>query len=293
MPIFQAHDFTAEFSPELGGLLHRLEWHGIPLLHDFAARDDWEAAPAIFGIPVLFPPNRIEDGTFSFQGRQVTLPLNEPAPRHNHLHGIALQAHWTLEPQTSSEAFALRYDYNQDAPEFAGYPFPATLRLTYAFAPNCMTQTITVTNRGDQDMPCALGCHTAFVAPRRLRISSASTCLEVPPPRHLPTGASLPWNEHGNDAQWFDPNPLRISRHFRSQGLPFASLDYGSFQLDYRPDPQFTWWMLWKPTPDCGFVCPEPMNIPVNTHCNHLDVLPTTPAGASSHFVSTFTLTTP
>lgn len=49
--------------------------------------------------------------------------------------------------------------------------------------------------------------------------------------------------------------------------------------------------MLWKPSPECGFICPEPMNIPVNAHRNHLDALPVTAAGHTTTFVSVFTLT--
>lgn len=290
MTTLHAHDFEADVAPEFGGLLHRLVWRGHPLLHDFPSRDDWQAAPAIFGIPILFPPNRIEDGYFDFQRRCVRLPINEPEPRHNHLHGLALQAVWSTVAQTA-DAITLRLDYGPDSPEFADYPFPARLEMTYTLAPGRLTQTLAVTNLGDGDMPCALGCHTALVCPQRLRISSGSTCLDVPPPRHLPTGRTLDWHGDGADGAWFDPAPLRVSRHFRSVGAPLAELDYGAFRLTYRPDPQFTWWMLWKPSPECGFICPEPMNIPVNAHRNHLDTLPVTAAGHTTTFVSVFTLT--
>ncbi|NHN34636.1 hypothetical protein G9U52_33245 [Paenibacillus sp. S3N08] len=33
--------------------------------------------PRNHGIPVLFPPNRYEDGSFSFNGRMYSFPVNE------------------------------------------------------------------------------------------------------------------------------------------------------------------------------------------------------------------------
>src|SRR5690606_36179306 len=39
--------------------------------------DDFRAKPGVYGIPVLFPPNRYEDGKFSFNGVDYQLPVNE------------------------------------------------------------------------------------------------------------------------------------------------------------------------------------------------------------------------
>ena len=51
---------------------------------------------------VLLPwPNRIEDGTYEFEGRRHKLPLNEP-DRRNAIHGLVRWAAWTtreLEPR--------------------------------------------------------------------------------------------------------------------------------------------------------------------------------------------------
>ena len=49
---------------------------------------DWKAHPFRSGIPILFPwPGRIADGRFTYRGREIKLPINDPS--HNcAIHGL-------------------------------------------------------------------------------------------------------------------------------------------------------------------------------------------------------------
>ncbi|MBO4631899.1 MAG: aldose 1-epimerase, partial [Lentisphaeria bacterium] len=81
--------FQAMLIPEIGGnivSLHHQE-SGTRLLREPANVDELRSFPEQFGIPVLFPPNRIANGRFLFEGRECRLPVNEIAMR-NHLHGL-------------------------------------------------------------------------------------------------------------------------------------------------------------------------------------------------------------
>src|SRR5690606_6572710 len=51
--------------------------------------------PALYGTPVLFPPNRIADGRFTYRGREYRFDINEPA-RGNHIHGFVHKRPWQL-----------------------------------------------------------------------------------------------------------------------------------------------------------------------------------------------------
>ena len=42
--------------------------------------------PYLYGMPILFPVNRIENGIFEFEGREYVFPINEPSTGC-HLHG--------------------------------------------------------------------------------------------------------------------------------------------------------------------------------------------------------------
>jgi aldose 1-epimerase len=58
--------------------------------------EDFISNPGIYGVPVLFPPNRYEDGQFSWRGTVYQLPVNEVATG-NHLHGFLHTSAWQLE----------------------------------------------------------------------------------------------------------------------------------------------------------------------------------------------------
>ena len=83
-----AHGFTAEIVPEIGGNLFRLrDPNGRALLREPHSLDELSSACVCFGIPTLFPPNRIDGGKFTFRGRECSLPVTEPR-NNNALHGL-------------------------------------------------------------------------------------------------------------------------------------------------------------------------------------------------------------
>ena len=52
--------------------------------------EEYRSSPFLYGIPVLFPPDRIGDGRFTFQRRTYRLKINERG-RCNHFHGGVYQ----------------------------------------------------------------------------------------------------------------------------------------------------------------------------------------------------------
>lgn len=45
----------------------------VQLLREPETAESFHDTPTLYGIPILFPPNRISDGTFSFRGRTYHL----------------------------------------------------------------------------------------------------------------------------------------------------------------------------------------------------------------------------
>ena len=43
--------------------------------------------PYLYGMPILYPNNRISGGRFLFEGREYVFPVNEPST-HCHIHGF-------------------------------------------------------------------------------------------------------------------------------------------------------------------------------------------------------------
>ena len=54
--------------------------------------------PYLYGMPILFPVNRISKGKFVFQGRTYSFPINEP-DTGCHLHGILHDKEFTITEQ--------------------------------------------------------------------------------------------------------------------------------------------------------------------------------------------------
>ena len=49
--------------------------------------EEFRRRPHVFGLPILFPPNRIADGRYTFDGRTYRFPITDAKGGHYH-HGI-------------------------------------------------------------------------------------------------------------------------------------------------------------------------------------------------------------
>jgi aldose 1-epimerase len=260
---------SATAYPQYGGNLARLNWKGLELLRTPATPELLAENAELYGLPVLFPPNRIADGRFTWRGRNCQLPMNEGRPRNNHLHGLVLRQRWDLA-EHGEDCLIMDYHYDEQHDAFAGFPYPFQLRLSYHLDEDCLRQELVVHNSGELPLPYALGFHSAFNAPKRLRLSTAPWRWEILLPRHLPSGRRLPWGDFDPN-EWLNPSLGRISVHMpvaddQLAGKPFrgALLDYGERCFAYEIDEKFQQWFLWTPEPNSGFICPEPMSCIVN-----------------------------
>lgn len=161
--------YEAYALPQYGGNLVALRdiEDGFRFLHEPQNMDAYHELPVSFGIPVLFPPNRFEDGKFPWNGNVYQLPINEPE-RNNHLHGFFYDVPWEVE-FFSADAYASRLsmvhtvDQNHTAYEY--FPHTFTIRLQYTLNEDGLHKHVMVKNEGTEPMPCLLAFHTSFNAP--------------------------------------------------------------------------------------------------------------------------------
>jgi aldose 1-epimerase len=103
---------------------------------------------------VLLPwPNRLEDGSYEFDGRQHQLPLNEPEAQ-NALHGLVRWAAWTLG-EHEHDRVVMEYLLHPQP----GYPFSLAVSIEYALSDTGLTVTTTATNAGPDACPYGSGAH--------------------------------------------------------------------------------------------------------------------------------------
>ena len=103
---------------------------------------------------VLAPwPNRIEDGSYEFDGKRLQLPLTE-AEHGNAIHGLVRSATWNIVDQASERVLM---DYLLEPQP--GYPFTLALGIEYALSDAGLTVTTTARNMGADACPYGSGQH--------------------------------------------------------------------------------------------------------------------------------------
>lgn len=242
--------------------------------------ESFKTKPNVHGIPVLFPPNRYEDGKFTFNGQTYQLPVNE-AKTANHLHGFFYYVPWTIiDAGTNDRESYLVIEQNVDEQHNAYRYFPHhfTITLRYSLTAAGLVQHVKITNRGDDVMPCMLGFHTAINVP----FAGGSTqddCEVVMTigerwelnERMLPTGKFQPLNEGEQKLKSSGITPFfeALDNHYTAKlqdGKNYMQL------TDHREQVRFIYdvgagyknWMIWNCNIAGGFFCPEPQINAVN-----------------------------
>ena len=259
--------FRSEIIPEISGNVISLRHQpsGTKLLREPADLRELECFPEQFGLPVLFPPNRIRDGKFTFGGKHCQLPVNETA-MHNHLHGLVVNRRWKLISHTDISA-ELICEFTPADPEYEGFPFAFTLKRGVILTETGLRDRMTVTNRGKWDMPLGLGYHSTFPAdPAQIRLSAEPLQFEIGE-RYLPTGRLLEWGDI-DPRKWFDPSGINAGFHMRAESvitengtlLHGAEIRYKSGLLRYITDEKFGFWYTWNRRGQGDFISLEPIS---------------------------------
>jgi aldose 1-epimerase len=169
---------------ECGAGLRVLEHEGRPLVDGYA---EDEMASAGRGQLLVPWPNRIRDGQYAVDGRQLQLPLSEPA-RHNASHGLVRWVAWHVVERTGD---SLTMGCRLMAQ--SGYPWTLDVRATYAVGTDGLTVTQSATNLAAQPAPYAHGAHPYLTVGEgpvdgwELTLPAATRSLSDPE-RKLPTG---------------------------------------------------------------------------------------------------------
>ncbi len=277
---------------ESGAALRVLEYDGHALVDGFPEDQMSHAARGQLLVPW---PNRIGDGAYSFDGRDLQLGLTEPE-RHNASHGLARWAAWTPEEHTSTSV-SLGYRLMAQT----GYPWTLDLHVLYDLSADGLTVTQTATNLSDRPAPYASGAHPYLSAgpgpvdtweltlPAALRLLSDE--------RQLPVG-----EEHVAGT----PYDFRMARPVRDLVLDHA---FGELTRDadgvtvaqvHNPangravalwaDRQHPWLMVYSADDGTArarcAVAVEPMTAPPDAFRSGRDLLTLAPAGEAGDEVS-------
>ena len=205
---FSKGDYTALLIPGMGANLIRLTNTrlGAEILR--APADDevetFKGRPHVFGLPILFPPNRIEDGCYTFGGRTYRFPITNAKEHHYH-HGIlksqpfAVSKAWEIGEEVLVEC---RYYSNagNDA-IFRDFPHEFKCKIPFRLTAQGLEQEVMFANRSAEPMPVGVGFHTPMQIPFAggeaadyvMRVAVGEQ-VELSG-RNIPTGRKLPLSE--------------------------------------------------------------------------------------------------
>lgn len=222
--------------------------------------------PFLYGTPLLFPPNRIKGGTFTYEGREYALPVNEESTGC-FLHGTLHETPFAVVEQTRSSILC-RYVATADAP-YLTYPHAFTLTVGYELTCEGLKQTVSITNNSDLTMPIGLAFHTTFQMPFKEGGKVENIRMTLPVGEEYDRDMrdfSMTW-EKVEDKEFHKalasgeicPAEHTISRHFsRPSGASLRLTDTESgYSVVYDADDSFKYWMVYNGgNPD--FLCVEP-----------------------------------
>jgi aldose 1-epimerase len=135
---------------EIGGALRSYSAGGLELVDGYGADEMSSSGRG----QVLLPwPNRLQDGSYEFDGRHHQLPLNEPE-RNNAIHGLIRWVPWTACIQEPHRVVMEYLLYPQP-----GYPFALRLGIEYALSDRGIRVRTTATNVGRDPCPYGSGAH--------------------------------------------------------------------------------------------------------------------------------------
>ena len=244
-------EWEAVLYPEYGMNTASLRCGDTSILRE--AKDDSAFAEnlLLYGIPVIFPANRTKDARFSFEGREYTLPLNEPE-RGNNLHGSLYCSEFEVLEVRESEVISRIVNRGGD------YPFPFTLTFTDTVTEAGYRRRAVITNDGEGNMPYTFALHSTFAEPKLFTVPIGERyewdeC-------YIPTGRELPLDDFERTFhQGCVPDGREISAPYKAVGCE-AVLD--SFKL--RVSDNFDRWVFYNGNGHEGYLCVEPQCGDVN-----------------------------
>ncbi|GEM_PF-2554571 len=254
--------WLAEFHPESAGNMTRLHHRasGTELVRTPPDAETYLKQPEVWGVPVLFPPNRTPYGKFTFRGREYAMPVNEIA-RNNNLHGVIMDLPWQYETRENQAILTL---HHKSRPI---WQHDFTMKMVYDFGETSVQQTLTVTNESPDEMPFFIGFHTALPMPkgRTLRIPRPDWRVTLTPPFHTPDGTRCP-NQIPEGFFAGGQPPFAFDDLF-----PITSDEKGFCGVEvrcpaektiyrYTLGAQWKYWMCWNKAGKEDFFCAEPMS---------------------------------
>ena len=283
--------YTAVVSPLYGSSVWRLHDNKLGMevfrYREDVTADEIDCAREIWGLPMLYLPNRFDKGIIKTSDAEYRLPINEPL-FDNYIHGWVHKRQHKVEicsADANKTTLVTSYTFNKNDEMYKYFPLDFTISYTFELSDaEGLKQTVKLTNRSKKALPVSICTHTCINAPIVDGGSQEGLRLMVPigekcelDDRCLPTEKLLPLDER--DRKYKDgtmppvlhdiSNDMYTACEGVLDGKPF----YGAVITDEATgrkicnevSPEFKFWNMWNDRGFNGYFCPEPMTAMINS----------------------------
>lgn len=194
----EAQSERATIIPEIGCQCFEYRVASLDIVAGPPNLEVWREHPFRSGIPLLFPwPGRVANGIFNFEGREIQLPINEPARGHS-IHGLTWNCAFRVVRKGPYYVHT-ELDSASNIELSRVWPYRFMLEIDYEVG-NGLRLRARVRNSGNEAMPLGLGAHPYFHAPLGGAGSRGDLTVQVAPAvaqwpldeKMIPTGSPVP-----------------------------------------------------------------------------------------------------
>ncbi|WP_298842916.1 aldose 1-epimerase [Clostridium sp.] len=287
---FSAGGYEALLIPEVGANVIMLKDNnrGLNILRtpgEEVTFEEFKERPQIYGIPILFPPNRIEDGRFKVKNKQYEFPINEPE-KNNHIHGFLRNVNWDIDEleviDSNRVHVKVKFQNDESSGFYKYFPNRFSTFLTYELSCKGLQQKLEIFNLGYEDLPVGVGFHTAINIPFYLESKPKDYFLKASigekwelNKRSLPTGKRILLNKEEKKIRKEGLNPLKeeMDGHYTVESLNIEDKNFKGFIIEdrnsktkviYEIGEKYKHMMIWNSNGDKNFVCTEPQSWVIN-----------------------------
>lgn len=228
--------------------------------------------PYAYGVPILFPANRVAGGGYHWAGVDYRFPKNYP--NDVHIHGVLHNRDWPVYKAGAEDGRAwveFTLDTDQDEALRAHFPVSMAIHLNICLSHMGLTHRFTVENKSsEQEIPVGLAYHTAFrvdfcagLEDVKLHVPLLKRCTDDPVDR-MPDGKTEPLNDfEARVAAKEGSNPLDsvVDALYTAQPGTAEAIfrdQANGCEVVYHAGPENHYWILWNKTATEGFIAVEP-----------------------------------
>lgn len=252
----------------------------------------FKSRPQVYGIPLLFPPNRIEDGKFKVGEKEYQFPINELA-RNNYIHGFIKNEEWKIskkeivsEDEVQIEA---TFNFTKEHEFYKYFSHEFQCKLCYSLSSEGLKQTTKIINLSKEKMPVGIGFHTAFNIPFNIDSNDVNCKLIASikerwpqDKRNLSTGDRVDLNEEEKEylTNGIDLMKKPIESQYRLDNIKLDGGDFrgaiitdknSNLKVVYEIGEKYKYITIWNDNGDKKYACIEPQSWLVNAPNVNLD----------------------